>query len=399
VGGKPEWGDTCLRLSFRILVKKNTHPQLTLSTTLFMLLSWTRRSPSHLLLFIMIGLSSFSRVRPLSLPLHNHAVSTGLPNRAVSTGTAMPTKALLKTLSALHTPKGRKADPGSLLVEGFRSIKDITTVYSGKPALHPKILIAYSDLLDGELREVGDSTTEVYDLIRGTSSAEGIMKKLSDTATPSGAFALFDRPPSLPPSPLPEDAFLLVSSGVSDPGNVGTLMRTYLAAGFTGGCIALPGSADPASSKVIRASTGVSQFAVPSARILSASPEALIDHMDCLLPNGWTLLVATMEGSTSRPSVPYTAPEIGACSGLIIGNEGGGVAPELMELVRTGDPRFLPVHVPMCSGVESMNAGVVGAIVMFEAKRAREISSAAKGGAAAEGAAAAAAASSAAVKE
>jgi len=280
----------------------------------------------------------------------------------------LPSPALVKDLAKLHTNKYRTTN---ILVEGVRSIVDITTTYT-YPTLHPSTLIAYTDLLDNDLSKVIGPETTVYELERGDRKSDQISKKLSDTATPAGAFAVYPLPSTRPLSLMPTDSsssssspFFLICDGVADPGNLGTLTRSYLAAGLTGGLLMLPNSIDPFNSKVVRASTGIVGFGVSVKRV--SGVDQLIADLDALFSGKWRLGVATMDDDAAKTlSMPYYAAELKTMQGLVLGNEANGVSGEVLDRLRSGDDRFVPLHVPMKNGVESLNVGVVGSLMMFE---------------------------------
>ena len=195
------------------------------------------------------------------------------------------------------------------------------------------------------------------------------LKRLSDTDAPQGVLLVVERPAhSLD---LPASARrLLVLDGVQDPGNVGTLVRSSHAFGLDA-VVALPGTADPWSPKVVRSSAGsvfhASVVALDRARLLG-----------WLRANGVGLIVAeasagSVRGGGSNPSVGLGAlpAQIGGRSGLprawalVVGNEGAGVS---AELAAGADLR---VSIPI-EGAESLNAGVAGSILLYEFTRNRE---------------------------
>ncbi len=81
---------------------------------------------------------------------------------------------------------------------------------------------------------------------------EEILKKITALSTPDPMVAQFPLPP---PSSLRRAKSLLALDAISDPGNLGTLIRTALALGWKG-VFFLPGCADPFNDKALRASRG-----------------------------------------------------------------------------------------------------------------------------------------------
>ncbi|GMI28669.1 hypothetical protein TeGR_g15259 [Tetraparma gracilis] len=307
---------------------------------------------------------------PHSLPLSLHHPLRH-SSRLFSSSYTPPPKKLVASLSKLLQRKHRVA-ANQVLVEGAHSISDITHRYTDPP-LHPSIIFAFEDLLSSPPLSAfsssppsSPSTTSVYSLPRDDPSSLATIKKLSDTSTPAGAVAVFPLPPA--PPPISAGDFLLISDGVSEPGNLGGLARTYLSTGLSGGILALPPSADPLGGKALRASTGALGFAVPTRRL--GGMLEFLSLMDEGFGSEWKVAVATMEGGAAGESRPYTDVDWKAVQGVVLGNEAGGVSDDFLARIEAGDERFVPVHVPMDNDVESLNVAVVGALCLMERRRA-----------------------------
>ena len=132
---------------------------------------------------------------------------------------------------------------------------------------------------------------------------------------------------------------------LQDPGNVGTLIRTGIACGFD--YVYLVSSVKPTNSKVVRSSVGT----IFKSHVISLSKEQFIHYA-----KEWKLnLIATdMNGENI-----FKFNSKGIC-GLIIGNEGQGISDDLASLCSH------TVKIPMNAGVESLNASISGAIIMYE---------------------------------
>lgn len=149
---------------------------------------------------------------------------------------------------------------------------------------------------------------------------------------------------------IKSDSNSLILDNLQDPGNVGTLVRSAVAFGFND--VYLVGGADPYSEKVIRSSAGT----ILKARLHIVSFEDIIDHKADITDN---FVVADMYGEIiDRIHLPKGRLAV------IIGNEGQGVSDEFMNLA---DKK---ISIPMINGVESLNAGVAGSIIM---QRLREV--------------------------
>ena len=153
---------------------------------------------------------------------------------------------------------------------------------------------------------------------------------------------------------LRPDDNILVLDRIQDPGNMGTIIRTAVAAGYKA-IVAMSGTVDIYSPKVLRATAGM-VFEIPV--IYVPDNEAL---KGILGRSGRHIVVTDVNGG-----VPYYEEDLSRGIALIIGNEGSGVSDTLME---TADVR---VTLPMKGRIESLNAAVAAAILMYEAVRGRE---------------------------
>ena len=143
----------------------------------------------------------------------------------------------------------------------------------------------------------------------------------------------------------------VVLDRLQDPGNIGTILRTADAAGYSL-AIVLKGTADVFSSKVVRAATGS----------LFRMPVVFMDSVDELMEftrAAGKKLVATCF-DTDRY---YYDENLKENIALIIGNEGSGISRELIEC------SDLKIKIPMHGNIESLNASVAAGILMYEAVR------------------------------
>ena len=152
-------------------------------------------------------------------------------------------------------------------------------------------------------------------------------------------------------SRIPSDANILVLDRIQDPGNMGTMIRTAVAAGY-GMIIAAKGTVDIYSAKVLRATAGMI-FEIPI--VYAGSTEELAD---VLRTSGRRIAVTDPSGGR-----PYYEEDLSRNTALVIGNEGNGVSDEIMALAD------IRVTLPMKGSIESLNAAVSAAILMYEAVR------------------------------
>lgn len=176
---------------------------------------------------------------------------------------------------------------------------------------------------------------------------------LADTETPSGVLAVVEwEPGTLAETALePGPAVVLVLDAVQDPGNVGTMVRTAFALGARL-TVALDGSADLRSPKVLRAAMG----APFRHRVAHARTDECLAFLET---NGVALWAATMDGAPIVPGT-HVPPRLA----LAVGNEGGGIRPELLARAQ------LRAAVAMRPEAESLNAAVAAGILLHQVTHA-----------------------------
>ncbi|MEO6830187.1 MAG: RNA methyltransferase [Acidobacteriaceae bacterium] len=173
------------------------------------------------------------------------------------------------------------------------------------------------------------------------------------TESPQGIAALIEAPTWTLDSLLREKSpILVVLAGLQDPGNLGTIIRTAEAFGATG-VLLTPGCAHPWSQKVLRASAG-SSFRLP------VVPLENVAQLERLRDESVSLLACAANTGDSSENT-----NLSGRFGFVIGNEGAGIPSEVLSFcVGT-------IHIPCPGPVESLNAGVAAAILLYEASRQR----------------------------
>lgn len=154
-------------------------------------------------------------------------------------------------------------------------------------------------------------------------------------------------------NPSPKDTHLLILESIQDPGNLGTMIRAGEGAGVTG-ILMDRTTVDIFNPKTIRATMG-SLYRVPFF-IAQSLPETVRE----LKQKGIAMYAAYLSGS-----VPYCQPNYAGPTAFLIGNEGNGLSTEIAALADT------LIHIPMEGSVESLNAAVAAALLMYEVKRQR----------------------------
>jgi RNA methyltransferase, TrmH family len=174
-----------------------------------------------------------------------------------------------------------------------------------------------------------------------------ILKKVTGLENPEPIAAEIDMPTFSDFSPC---TYLLVLDGISDPGNLGTLLRTAKALGWEGAFIT-QGSTDPYNDKAIRSAKGAT-FTLPWIKGTWGELSLLLEK------NKMTLLAADAKGKPLKScSLP---PPIA----LALGNEAHGLNDTLKK-------RAELLAIPMHEGMESLNVATAGAILMYSLREKR----------------------------
>lgn len=187
-----------------------------------------------------------------------------------------------------------------------------------------------------------DFDFESFDESKIYLTEQSVIEAFSDVKTPQGVCIILEYTQHIVEEPK---ANFLVLDGLQDPGNVGTLIRTAKASGFN--YIYLIDSVKETNSKMIRSSVG----ACFNTNLFSVSREEFIN-----LSKKWNLnlLKTDMNGENIFKFKPA------GIVGVVIGNEGNGVSDEISKICQK------TVSIPMKEGIESLNAGVSGAIIMYQ---------------------------------
>ena len=185
-----------------------------------------------------------------------------------------------------------------------------------------------------------------------------LFEKISDAENGSGIIAVVDKRSytldNLDSLELRRGDNVLVLDRLQDPGNIGTMIRTAVAAGYS--IVAtIKGTADIYSPKVLRASAGMI-FGISVVELADTEEfKKLVSRLD-------KKIVVT----DPREGDPYYECNLTNDIALVIGNEGNGISDEIME---SSEVR---VTIPMQGEVESLNAAICASLLMYEAIRASE---------------------------
>ena len=234
---------------------------------------------------------------------------------------------LIKETASLKEKKGRK-EHGLFLVEGVKMCKEVQR--SGLETERFFVAESYQGTPFPE-----EQTVVVSD---------ALLPVLSDEKTPQKVVCRVKIPKNTPVSP---QGACLILDGVSDPSNIGAIIRTANAAGYNE-IYLTPDCADIYSPKSVRASMSGVFFVKP----YIATREEIVSLLGDI-----PVIVADMSGENA---FTFSAPKKFA---LVIGNEGNGVS----EIMRKAAQKT--VKIPMSTTQESLNASVSAGILMYLLKK------------------------------
>jgi len=183
--------------------------------------------------------------------------------------------------------------------------------------------------------------------------APGVLERVAGTATPQPVLAIVAMRDVALDAILDDPRPVLVCVDVRDPGNLGTILRSAEAAGAAG-VVCCDGTVDAYNPKCVRASAGaIFHVAV----VVGGEPVKVIDAVRAA--GRLALGAAAGQGSA------YTDAALGGAVAIVLGNEASGLPADL-DTHLDG-----LVHIPMEGRAESINVGMAGAVLCFEAARQR----------------------------
>jgi TrmH family RNA methyltransferase len=230
---------------------------------------------------------------------------------------------LVKHLVKLRTESDYRDEQKALVLDGLKPIQEVSP--SITKLLYTPAYASFAHSISAEKWQV----------------TEAIIHKISGMFSPEGVVAEIRMPPFVS---LDKAKQVLALDGISDPGNLGTLLRTALALGWEA-VYFLPGSCDPFNEKVLRAARGA-HFKLALAKGTAEQLQEWSEEQKV------QTLVADLEGKSPE------ATSLALRRLLVLGNEAHGAS----EGVR----RFCqPVTIPMPGKMESLNVAVAGGILLY----------------------------------
>ncbi len=258
-------------------------------------------------------------------------------------------------LRALQQGRGRR-EQGLLLLEGTHLLQEVLRL-----GLEPGLVLATPRWSEAH----GPLLAALPPASRLQPVGEAVLAAVATTDHPDGVALTL--PLAALPAPGPAPRFVLALDQLQDPGNLGTLLRTALAAGVEE--VWLGGGADPLQPKVLRASAGAA-LALPLRR--ESGREALAERLRGARAAGLQLVATVVAAAAAAAAgeapgpLPYWQLDWRLPTVLLLGNEGAGLDPQLAALASHR------VTIPHSAAVESLNVAVAAGPLLLERWRQRQ---------------------------
>ncbi|MCI9540333.1 MAG: RNA methyltransferase [Lachnospiraceae bacterium] len=246
----------------------------------------------------------------------------------------------VKNIVALQSKSKARKEQGVFLVEGPKMVSEIPE------GLLKELYVSEEFKADGQYKEL--LKNKKYELVSGK-----VFREISDTQTPQGILAVVcQQNYTLDMILRKKDIHLLLLEDIQDPGNLGTMLRTGEGAGVTG-VIMSKGCVDLYNPKVIRSTMGAI-YRVPF--LYTEDFYGIITKIKEICK----VYAAHLKAKQYYDKYNYKAP-----TAILIGNESRGLKEETAALAD------ILIKIPMLGKVESLNAAVAAALLMYEVYRQR----------------------------
>lgn len=256
----------------------------------------------------------------------------------------------VKRLVNLKKKRKARDEEGVFLAEGIRMFREVPTKMLTEVYVTEGFYKKEKELTDGICRSAGIGpevlSDNVFAYVSDTKTPQGVMCVVRQRNKTGGKWERIIEKEQ-------QAAFLLVLDNLQDPGNMGTVIRTAEAAGVTG-ILMSTDCVDVYNPKTIRSTMG-SVYRMPLWYV-----EDICGAVEELKKQGIHTYAAHLEGKISYDEAKYREG-----TAFLIGNEGNGLRREVAELADTW------IRIPMEGQVESLNAAIAAAVLMFEAGRQR----------------------------
>jgi len=251
---------------------------------------------------------------------------------------------LVKQIRKLHHSRGRKKQQ-LLLLEGTHLVQEACIAH------YPLQTVCHTPTWQSRHPQLWQQMTQWAQ--RCELVSDEVLKALTTTPQPDGVVATATRGHSpLQPNPVHLGLFL---ETIQDPGNLGTMIRTAVATGVDRLWLSQD-SVDLDHPKVLRASAG--QYFHLSMQICD---EGHREIQRCQ-SQGIQVVATQPQAKLAYWDVDLTPPTL-----ILLGNEGAGLSAPLLAMADR------QVQIPLAPQVESLNVAIVAALILYEAKRQRQV--------------------------
>lgn len=273
-----------------------------------------------------------------------------------------PANPRISALRDLNTSRGRKKS-GLFLMEGLHLLEALldANIVPHEVYYQPELLQRTAKGRTLLTRLIHASSLPAERLIE---VSERVIESLGETQTSQGVVSVLSFDAFQPElvrarrSTASRPALLILDE-LADPGNMGTILRTALAADVDE-VLSTPHSVDCYSPKVVRAASGA-HIALPIATNLAW--EAIEERITAHCKGDRQVFLA----EAGSPHL-YFEQDLRQPFALIIGNEARGSSPEARRLAT------MSISIPLANGVESLNAAMAVGIILYEAVRQTRLS-------------------------
>ena len=229
---------------------------------------------------------------------------------------------------------------GEYTVEGIRAVTDL-----GKKGFLRAILIRESKRSELEPLVQKDFTISSVYVVQ-----DPIFDKIEHSVNGQGILGIAKKCINDLHSFIVEDGLYVALDGVQDPGNLGTIIRTAVAAGAKG-IFLLKGTVDPYNEKCVR-STMSALCNIPIFEDITLS-----EFYDFIKDNTIKTYVTSLDNAKPYHTISYAKRTM-----VILGNEGNGVSKEIIEMCDQA------ITIPMYGDIESLNVSIAAALCMYKVR-------------------------------
>lgn len=232
---------------------------------------------------------------------------------------------LVKHLVKLRQNRAYRYEQKTVLISGIKLIRELAPKFFFKNILVEE---TYRPLFSYQAEQTSTTSSNILGKITGLENPEPIAAEIS--------------------MPISQDLhstqFLLILDQIADPGNLGTLLRTALAFGWS--VFLVNGCVDLYNDKALRAAKGATFF-------LRINQGSIANLEDLLQKGSFLVYAADAQGDENLPKTTGEKP-----IALALGNESHGLSPFITQ-------HATKIAIPIKKPVESLNVAIAGSIFMY----------------------------------